>query len=63
MTKLPMGKTINTHFGFIELPSSILQVSIFEDFMHIECEDGIYEISREYNPEVDVTIKKVFSKS
>ena len=40
--KYPMGLELNTHFGHACLPSQILEVKIFEEYIEFECEDGIY---------------------
>ncbi len=58
----PMGKSFNSHFGFIELPSEILQVGIYEEFIEFDCVDGVYRCNKEGSSEV-LKIKKVHCKS
>ncbi len=58
--KLPMGKRFNSHFGYIEMPSEILEVGFFDDHLEVDCVDGIYHVhSRKPIP---LKITKVFDK-
>ena len=41
--RLPMGKEFNCHRGHFDLPSEILEVRIFDDYLEFECEDGVYK--------------------
>jgi len=47
--RLPMGKSINTHFGFIEMDSDILEVGFFDDHLIVVCELGTYKITKDNN--------------
>ena len=59
-SRLPMGKTFNSHFGYIELPSDILEIGIFDNHIEFDCVDGVYHVyTRKPNP---IEIVKVFSK-
>lgn len=41
--RLPMGTKFNSCFGFVDLPSQILEAAIFDDHIQFDCEDGIYK--------------------
>lgn len=58
----PMGKTFNSHFGYVELPSEILQVGIFDQHLEFECEDGVYHFTKSFVPDEAFKIKKVICK-
>ncbi len=60
--RLPMGKVFNSHFGYIELPSEILEVGIFDQFIEFDCSDGVYRVHKKFVPEEGLVINKVFSK-
>lgn len=60
--RFPMGKRFNSHFGYMELPSEILEVGIFDDFIEFDCVDGVYRAYKHEKP-TPITIKKVFSKN
>ena len=54
-----MGKTFNSHFGIIEMPSDIFRIGMFDDFMELECEDGTYRIYKNPYPEKHLIIEKI----
>lgn len=56
-----MGKTFNSHFGYFDLPSEILQVGIYEDFIEFDCVDGVYRCNIKDNSK-SIRIKKVHCK-
>ena len=58
--KLPMGKKIKCHLGSFELPSEILEIGIFEEFIQCECIDGLYHINK--YPNGSINIHKVKEK-
>lgn len=57
--KLPIGTKFKCHFGNFDLPSPILQVGIFDDYLEFECEDGYYRVTKEYVPNEKLLITKV----
>lgn len=57
--KLSMGKTFNSHFGFVELPSDIFQVGIFEYHLEFECRDGVYNVYPGCDPSEKLIIEKI----
>lgn len=58
-----MGKVFNSHFGYIELPSEILQVGIFDNHLEFDCVDSVYHVSKKHVPEEGLIITKVFVKN
>jgi len=49
-----MGTKINCHLGMFELPSQILEVGIFDDFIQCKCEDGMYRINKNRNGSINI---------
>ena len=41
-----MGNRFSSHFGYVDLPSEILEVGIFDEFIEFDCMDGIYRVYR-----------------
>ena len=52
--KLPMGTKFKCHLGEFELPSQILEIGIFEEFIQCECEDGWYHINKFPNGSLNI---------
>ena len=45
--RLSMGRSFNSHFGYVDLPSDILEVGIFDDHLEFYCSDGIYKATKD----------------
>ncbi len=58
--RLSMGKKFNSHFGYVELPSEILEVGIFDNHMEFDCEDGVYHVYR--NAPNPLKVVKVYDR-
>jgi len=58
----PMGKVFNSHFGYVELPSEILEVGIFDSHLEFNCVDGVYHVCKKHVPEEGLIITKVFER-
>lgn len=52
--KLPMGNSIKCHLGCFELPSEILEIGIFAEFIQCECVDGIYHVNKYPNGSINI---------
>jgi hypothetical protein len=61
-SRLPMGKNFNSHFGYIELPSEILEVGLFDTHIEFDCVDGVYHVYKCDKP-FPLRIKKIFDKT
>ena len=57
-----MGTKFNCHFGYIELPSQILSIEMFEEFIICECEDGEYIVTK-HDSDCNIGIKKFNMKT
>lgn len=57
--RLPMGKSFNCQFGSVELPTEIMEIGMYEDFVEFECVDGIY---RAYKQDKLLKLVKCFQK-
>lgn len=57
-----MGKSFNSHFGFVELPSDIIQVGLYDSQLEFDCVDGVYHVTKSFVPSEGLKIKKVFCK-
>ena len=44
---LPMGKVINSHFGYLEFHTDVLEVGVFDDHLEVTCEDGVYLVTKD----------------
>lgn len=42
--RLPMGTKFRCHWGWIELPSQILSIEMFDELIICECERGTYTV-------------------
>lgn len=58
-----MGRSFNSHFGSVELPSDILQIGIFDNHLEFDCEEGVYHVFKSYVPNEGLIIKKIWSKA
>lgn len=52
--KLPMGTKFKCHLGEYELPSQILEIGIFEEFIQCECVDGWYQVNKNSNGSINI---------
>ncbi len=60
-SRLPMGIKWNSHLGYVELPSQILEVEIGNDYLVFDCEDGIYQAYKSEEPS-PMRVRKVKDK-
>ncbi len=44
-----MCKTFNCNIGYFELPSEILGVGIYGNFIEFDCQDGMYKGGKDEN--------------